>query len=310
MSTPFIIRPMATPEWDKVATLIHSSTNSWYRKNLNRDIFGPDPLDCRIFPEVYEALDPGCCLVAVDPATGTLCGSCFYHPRETHWSLGIMNAASGARGAAKALLAEITRRADEAGLPLRLVSSASNMDSFSLYSRAGFVPERIFQDMLITVPAEGMDPATRPEAAQQVRAATLDDLPAMVALEQQCSGIRREKDYRHFLENRQGIWSTLILEGQNGPAGFLSSVAHPGSRLLGPGLARDPHAATALIWAQLDRHHRGQTPVWLVPCDSPETVHACYRWGARNCELHLAQVRGAAPAHRGLLFPTFMPETG
>ncbi len=314
MNHRFLIRPMAPADWDEVAALIHRSTNEWYRKNLNRRIFGKNPSDCRIFPEVYEALDPGCCLLAVDPATGAIHGSCFHHPRETHWSLGIMNASpdENARGAAKALLHEITRLADAAGLPLRLVSSAANMDSFSLYSRAGFVPERIYQDMFLTVPENGMDPASRPEETSRVRPATPDDVPAMAALEEEISGIRREKDFRFFLTNNQEIWSALVadLPGGEGLAGFMISVAHPGSRMIGPGVARDSGTALALIWSQLDSRHRGQTPVWLAPCDAPEIVRTCYSWGARNCEIHLAQVRGHFPARRGLAFPTFMPETG
>jgi len=309
MTAPYHIRPLRPDEWDDVATLIHRSTNAWYRKNLNREIFGADPLACRVFPEIYEALDPGCCLVAED-ATGWLAGSCFYHPRETHWALGIMNAAPEARGAANALLREITRLADEAGLPLRLVSSACNLDSFSLYSKAGFVPVRVYQDMILTVPETGMDPATAPERVSSVRPATMEDLDAIVALEQEISGIRREKDHRFFIENRQGVWTTLVADGADGLESFLTSIAHPGSRMLGPGVSRNAAAALALIWVHLDRAHRGHAPVWLAPADETELVHACYQWGARNCELHLAQVRGGERRHDGLVFPTFMPETG
>jgi hypothetical protein len=303
---------MRTDEWDEVASLIHHSTNTWYREHLNREIFGPDASDCRIFPEVYEALDPGCCLVAVQPGTGKLCGSCFYHPRETHWALGIMNAIPDVRGAAKALLTEITRLADVAGLPLRLVSSAAHLNSFSLYSRAGFVPVRVYQDMFLQVPAEGMEDGSRPPLASRVRRAVTEDIPAIVALEEEIAGIRREKDHRFFLENQQGIWSTSVVDSTSDGKleGFLTSVGHPGSRLLGPGVSRDTETALALMWSQLDLHHRGHGVVWLAPADATDLVHACYRWGARNSELHLAQVRGVSPPHRGLVFPTFMPETG
>lgn len=311
MAGPFTIRALRPGEWDEVTALIHRSTTTWYRGHLNQEIFGPDPAVCRIFPEVYESLDPGCCLVAVDEG-GAILGSCFYHPRDTHWSLGIMNAAPESRGAAKALLAEIIRRADAAGLPLRLVSSAMNLDSFSLYSRAGFVPVRVYQDLVLAVPESGLGPRSRPERAARVREATSEDLAAIVDLDLEISGLRRAKDHRFFLENRQGIWATLVIDSGTGSGidGFLTTVAHPGSRLLGPGVCRDGAAALALIWEQLDRHHRGFSPVWLVPADAKEITGACYRWGARNCELHLAQVRGRSPAHQGLVFPTFMPETG
>lgn len=308
MPDSFHIRPLRPDEWNEVAALIHHSTNSWYRTHLNREVFGPDPLACRIFPEIYEALDPGCCLVAED-ATGELVGSCFYHPRETHWALGIMNAIPESRGAAKALLQEITRLADEAGMPLRLVSSACHLDSFSLYSKAGFVPIRVYQDMILSVPENGLDPSSAPVLTSEVRLATLEDLPAIVALEEEVSGIRRKKDHQFFLENAQGIWTTMIIESSRGVDGFLTSIVHPGSRMLGPGVSRDTETALALLWCQLDQVHRGFTPVWLAPADAAELVHGCYRWGARNCELHLAQTRGGSHEHRGLIFPTFMPET-
>jgi hypothetical protein len=300
------LRPLRPDEWDTIAAFIHHSTNSWYRKNLNREIFAADPLACRIFPEVYETLDPGCCLVAEED--GMIVGSCFYHPRETHWSLGIMNSAPDSRGVAKAILREIVRLARAAGKPLRLVSSACHLDSFSLYSKAGFRPIRVYQDMLLAVPEDGMLLSTRPAGVDRVRPATAGDLPAIIALEQEIAGLRREKDHRFFLENVQRIWNTLVIENQ-GLTGFMTSVAHPGSRMIGPGACRDSEAALALVWAHLDRFHRGHTPVWLAPADEADFVHGCYGWGARNCELHLAQVLGECPPHRGLVFPTFMPET-
>lgn len=307
MAIDFKIRSLLPDEWPDIALLIHRSTNSWYLKNLSRGIFGPDPLSCLVFPEIYEALDPGCCLVA--EKDGTFLASCFYHPRETHWSLGIMNAAPESRGAAKVLLTKICRLADDAAKPLRLVSSACNLDSFSLYSKAGFKPLRTYQDMLLSVPEDGMPPSSRPEKASLVRPATPEDLPAIISLEEELTGLRREKDHRFFLENTHRIWNTLVIGSPQKPDGFMTSVAHPGSRMIGPGAAADAESALALVWSHLDRFHRGHTPVWLAPADETEFVHGCYSWGARNCEIHLSQVRGGSPPHRGLVFPTFMPET-
>jgi hypothetical protein len=67
--------------------------------------------------------------------------------------------------------------------------------------------------------------------------------------------------------------------------------------------------AAALVLAELN-HHRGHQPVWLVPADCPQLVQQMYAWGARNCELHFAQTRGEWLPPRGLIMPTFMPETG
>ena len=82
---------MVPADFDEVAELIFLSTNGYYEKHLGHSIFQCLPDDCRVFPEVYEDLDPGCGLVVEHPQTQMIVGSCFYHPRETHVSLGIMN---------------------------------------------------------------------------------------------------------------------------------------------------------------------------------------------------------------------------
>jgi hypothetical protein len=48
----------------------------------------------------------------------------------------------------------------------------------------------------------------------------------------------------------------------------------------------------------------------LVPVDRDELVRELYGWGARNCELHVHQIRGEHQPFLGVNFPTFMPETG
>ncbi|NQT86036.1 N-acetyltransferase, partial [bacterium] len=86
------LRAMRRDEWGAVAELIYDSTNAWYVANGRSAIFSGPKSHCELFCQVYETLDPGCCVVAEDTATGRLAGSCFYHPRPTHVSLGIMNA--------------------------------------------------------------------------------------------------------------------------------------------------------------------------------------------------------------------------
>ena len=310
MSRPAIrIRRLRHDEWDAVAALIHRSTNAWYARNLNKRIFPDPPAVCRVFPETYERLDPGCCLVAEDAETGRMAGSCFVHPRATHVSLGIMNADPdfAGRGVARALLREVCAMADARALPVRLVSSAMNLDSYSLYTREGFVPRALFQDLICEVPAAG--PTDPPPLAGCVRAATEQDLPALQALDFELAGVRREQDFRFFLANEAGCWRLLVLERpEGGIAGFLASVDHPGSLMLGPGAARDEDVAEALIWRQWDLL-RGRAPVFLVPADAAGLVRALYRRGARNCELHVLQARGAIPELRGVVMPTFLPET-
>ena len=296
------IRELAIHEWDEVAELIFASTNSWYETNLNRCCFpGSDPTVCRVFPEIYEALDPGCCLVAENG--GRLVGSCFYHPRESHVALGIMNAAQGSRGkgVAKELLAEVIRRAGD--LPIRLVSSAMNLDSYSLYTRAGFSPVSLYQDMLFPEGIEDIaeDPHVRPVHPE--------DIAALVVLEKRISGINRQRDFEFFLKNEAGIWGGSVYESDGQITGFLFSVNHPGCRMLGPGIMESADVSLALIKAELSRFE-GAQPIFLIPATETALTKELYALGARNCELHVAQVRGESKVPTGIVMPSFLPESG
>lgn len=300
------IRSLKLEEWDEVAVLIFESTNTWYQAHLNREVFSGNPSVCRVFPEVYERLDPGCCLVA--EIEGQLVGSCFYHPRETHVGVGIVNAHPdfAGRGVARMLMEEVFRRAGT--LPVRLVSSAMNLDSYSLYSRAGFTPVALYQDMIFPGRRE-----LGPVPGQFVRPVGAEDVPALVALEEELHGIRRAKDFHHFIENAAGIWHGSVVVGPERIEGFLFSIDHPGSRLLGPGVMRSTEAALGLIAAELARFE-GASPLLLVPAQATSLVAALYAAGARNCELHLAQIRGGQGGNpavpEGIVLPSFLPESG
>ncbi len=309
MPDTFEIRTMTEADWSEVGELICLSTNYWYQASGRPRIFDCDPAEVQLFCQVYEDLDPGCCLLAAHRESGRIIGSCFYHPRESHVSLGIMNVHPNhfSAGVARALLAEIINLAESRNLPVRLVSSAMNLDSFSLYTRQGFRTIRSFQDMFVPVPENGLETAI---STENVRPATLDDVSAMAGLEAELAGIRREQDYRYFIENRRKIWHTSVsLDASGTINGFLNSVYHPASNMLGPGVAKSAKVAASLIVAELN-HHRGRTPVFLVPTDDSQLVSAIYGLGARNCELHFAQVRGETQPMSGVVMPTFMPETG
>lgn len=302
----FTIRSMQPDEAPEVARLIFESTNAWYEQNGGGPIFQGSADDCLVFTETYEDLDPGCCLVAVEES-GAIAASCFYHPRESHVSLGIMNSRPDCRGGAKALLSEIISRAERLELPLRLVSSAFNLDSFSLYTRQGMIPYAVYQDMLLPVPETGI--AFEPVQDISVRSATHDDVGGILALEESIWDTLRAKDWRYFLDNERGYWHVSIAEGPAGEIeGAIASVFHPGSNMLGPGLAKNARIAAALIVAELN-HHKGRSPVFLVPSDNRELVGLMYQLGARNCELHLGQCQGKPPRIDGVVMPTFLPET-
>ena len=306
-------RQMQPNEQHDVARLIRESTNCWYEANGRAPIFTGELSSTMLFCDVYEALDPGCCILAVAKETGQIAASCFYHSRFTHVSIGIMNVHPDhfGKGLARQLLDRIVRLSDEQNKPMRLVSSAMNLDSFSLYTRGGFVPRQIFQDMTLAIPEEGLVERAIP-GIHRVRDAHLDDLQNIVQLEQELCFIERKKDHQFFLENAMNIWNVCVIESEDTKQidGVLVSVKHPGSTMLGPGFMRSEEDALALIRYQLDQHHRGGQPVWLVPSSCHSLVSELYGWGAKNCELHFGQIRGQWQEPVGVIMPTFMPETG
>lgn len=301
------LRDLQESDFDEVAGLIHGALATWYRVNLNSERFGEDASLFRAFPELYEGLDPRCAVVM--EGDGRLAGVVFYHPRETHWGVGIVatHPDFAGRGVARRLMEEVIGRAG--GMPLRLVSSAMNLDSFSLYTRLGFVPQRVYQDLVLRVPEGGLGLAGND--GLRVRRAEMADVERMADFELGLSGIRREKDFRHLIGNADGVWRMWLAEGEGGELlGFLGAVLHPGVRMLGPGLAVDERVAGRMLRAVLDAEFRGVEALWLVPADCAELVRECYGMGARNVELHLGSVRGGGALMSGVVFPTFMPESG
>ena len=305
----FQIRNMQPGDRDEIARLIFHSLNAYYESIGRGKLLSGDPLSAGVFFDVYWQTDPGEGIVAIDDATNQIIGSCFVHPRETHISLGIMNVHQEhfGRGVARALLTAITDRGTAEHKSVRLVSSCLNLDSYSLYTRGGFVPFNTFQDMMIQVPEDGLaHPA--PEGVI-VRDATAADVDAMVAIEMAVSGIARRADYEYFIRNEEGFWHTSVIEGNGELDGFLVSCGSASFNMLGPGVAREESQAAALIHAELNQH-RGRSPIFLVPVKCGKLVAQMYQWGARNTEMHVAQSFGPADEANGVVMPTFLPETG
>lgn len=291
----------------EIAQLIHLSTNAWYQRHGRGTIFTAEPASCGLFVDVYRQLDHGQHWIARDEQ-GVLCGSCFFHPRETHLGLGIMNVHPDYFG--RGIAAQLMAKADElaGSLPIRLMSSALNLDSYALYHRAGFTPYAIYQDMAIPVPTLGF---SFPRLTRgRVRAAQQGDLPGILQLERMLLGIERRRDIDHFLNDTRGLWRIAVWELDGVIGGYLASVAHPASRMLGPGCSHSEEIALELISWMLDQHHRGTTPVVLVPAQRSALSQVLLQWGGRICELHLAQVKGQAQQPGGVVMPSFLPESG
>jgi hypothetical protein len=206
------------------------------------------------------------------------------------------------------MMAEVIARADADGKPVAPGLVGDEPGLFLAVHAARVRAADGLPRHALSVPGGGLPGVT---VDPRVRPATPADVPAMATLERELVGIERAGDYRYFLDNAEGIWHASVLPSADGAGldGFLVSVAHPASNLLGPGVARTEESAAALVVAELD-HHRGRTPVFLVPVQAASLVQQMYALGAKNCELHFAQVRGRWTEPLGVVLPTFMPETG
>jgi len=313
MTNSIILRPLKNEDVSEHADLLYSSFNSWYWKHgWGKDYFGCSPQETSIFYEIYNDLTPGCNIAAFDNKTGRMMGSCFYHPREHHVSLGIMSVHpnDSGRGVGRQLVNYILDYTkDNDYKSCRLVSSAINMDSFSLYNRAGFIPRVTYQDMIINVSKDGLGDI-RVKGEENIREAEISDIEKMGDLEMEISGIRREIDYRYAIENPRGALHASIYENnQNGIEGFMISVKHPALNMLGPCVARSEEVAIALIRKTIDRFN-GTWVLFSIPMDKRKMVEKMYSWKAINVETHLKEVWGEYPGFNGISMPSFLPETG
>lgn len=306
----FDLRPLNDNDRSEYAELVHSSFNAWYwKKGWCADYFRCPPQDAAIFYDIYNDLTPEMSVAAVNRQTGRIIGACFFHPREYHVSLGIMSVHPSyfGQGIGKALVRHIVDFSEAKGYrSIRLVGSAINMDSFSLYNKAGFVPVKSYHDMVIQVPQGGVGGKVH----ERVRDARVDDARVMGELEFEISGIKRLQDYLYTIENRRGLFEVKVIEdAMGGLDGFMISIRHPALNMIGPGVARTEETAAALIHACLERYS-GEGVLTVIPMDSGNLVRQMYDWKARNVETHLCQVRGDFMPFKGISIPSFLPETG
>ena len=92
--------------------------------------------------------------------------------------------------------------------------------------------------MYIEVPEQGLKIDTSEEF--KLTQAELGDVEEMVDLENRLCGIKRRKDFEYFIKNNAGIWNTVICRSKGGKLiGFLSSVNHPASKMIGPGVGEN-----------------------------------------------------------------------
>jgi GNAT superfamily N-acetyltransferase len=307
----FTLRALRDDDVPEYADLLFSAFNAWWWKHgLCKDFYDCHPIDVSIFYKIYNDMSPGCSVAAFHKDTGRMMGACYYHPREYHVSLGIMSVHPnyGGQGVGRAMVDYILDYTKDNGYKAcRLVGSAMNLDSFSLYNRSGFVPRLSYQDMMLDVPSGGMDVSVPGE--HKVREAKLEDVQSMADLEMEVSGVTRLVDYPYWIKNSRGVMHATVYENdQGGIEGFLNSVKCPAINILGPCVARSEEVAIALIRRELERY-RGILTLFVIPTTKRKMVETFYEWKAFNVETHFKQVWGEFQEYRGVSLPSYLPET-
>lgn len=196
------------------------------------------------------------------------------------------------RGLGKLVMEALLEQAEASAYQsVRLLQSAYNRVSFSLYSRLGF-------DVKDGVAFIKGRPPEEERPADEVREGTPADLDAMDELSLEVLGFRRRGD----LELPSGLTPPLVLERQGHIVGFTCRLVTPSGILLGPAVARDEQALRDLILGAA----RG-APVDLrvtLPVSLPSVLRWALEGGFVLSELDTLMVRGAYERPAGAYLPS------
>lgn len=196
------------------------------------------------------------------------------------------------RGLGRLVMEALLERTEATGYQsVRLLQSAYNCVSFSLYTRLGFD----VKDGIATLrgrPAEGERPSG------EVRDGTPADLDALDELSLEVVGFRRRGD----IEISRSLAPPLVVERQGRIAGFTCWFPTPGGTLLAPAVARDEQALRDLILGAA----RSTTVGLIVPL--PLSYASVLRWaldgGFTVSELSTLMVRGSYERPAGAYLPS------
>jgi GNAT superfamily N-acetyltransferase len=202
-------------------------------------------------------------------------------------------------GLGRRVMEALLERAEQGGFTsVRLIQSAYNMQSFSLYHKLGFE----VKDALASLHGRPPDDETPTDL---VREYTPDDLDACDALHRDVLGVGR----RHDIEYMANFAPPVVVERDGRVAGYLTRF--PGDEVfVTHGVARDEQALRDLIIGT-SRAVPGELRLTL-PTGQPETLRwamgngrtATRRGGFRLMELGTYMVRGDYQPPMGAWIPS------
>jgi len=286
---------MTAGDVPRVAEIFRDAFNEIYKRRG----FGPVVTDGSVgavIADAYRDLDPGGCVVVT--VTGEVAGSGFLHVRGRTAGAGPITIAPALQGigAGRALMDEICRRADAAGVvSLRLIQDAFNETAYALYCRAGFVGREVLLRASFRSTRGG-------RAGPDIRRAYRGDLARIAEIERALLGIDRPQD--HVLLLRLG---EIFLARD----GMLARIVRGGVTVLGPLVAESLDSALALIAAGTTDLPVNSDVRLLVPACRDDLVRELF--AQQRLAVHSLctyMVRGEYSGFRGHYIPTLFPESG
>ena len=286
---------MAASDVPRVAEIFRDAFNDIYKRRG----FGPVVTDGSVgavIADAYRDLDPGGCVVVT--VEGQIAGSGFLHVRGVNGGAGPITIAPAFQGsgAGRALMDEIARRSDAAGVTsLRLIQDAFNEVAFALYCRIGFVGREVLLRASFRSTRDARTGST-------VRRAYRGDLARIGEIERALLGMDRPQD--HALMLRLG---EMFLA----PDGVMARIVRGGVTVLGPLAAESLEGTLALIAAGTSDLPPNSDVRLLVPACRDDLVRELF--AHRRLEVHSLctyMVRGDYAGFRGYYVPTLFPESG
>jgi ribosomal protein S18 acetylase RimI-like enzyme len=294
----FAVRPMIREDFPRVAVIFREAFNELYaRRGFGQVV--PDASVGIAIAAAYQTLDPEGCLVAT--SRGEIVGSGFLHPRGRTAGIGpvTVDPAAQGRGAGHALVAELCRRADAAGVrSLRLIQDAFNEASFALYGRAGFVAREALVRSSFRSPRGYADD-------RSIRRAQASDVSAVIEHEARLVGISRPQDYELLLRTGE-----VFIAGEPTITGSLARIARGDVAVLGPASAESLDVLVALIEAATSELRPRTDTRLLVPARTPDLLDRLFAMGLEVHSLCTYMVRGEYRPFTEYYVPTLFPESG
>lgn len=291
------IRSMSPDDLDVVAPVITRAFNTVNARYGYPSEF-PDPMISVLMSRYYLSQDPEGCILA--ERDGNICGSVFGRLRGDRVSVGPVSVDPGSQaiGVGRRMMEALFDLYPDAA-SFRLTQSAFNKESFSLYSKTGFVAaEPLLR--LERPPA----PVTPEEDDPRVRVVTAENAPLLVDLDRRLTGAERERDLVPLF----GMGRVYVHDGDTGIQGYLATMPTPGPTLLGPAVAHSEAQLGALVRAAL-RDIGPRAAGLHLPARFAPTIAECFRLGFRLFCLENFMVRGEWRTPDAFFLHSMFPET-